>query len=152
MRLRVLSIVLLLALTLPLTACWEEKQPATWKSATGAEALEKLFWDEVKAKNYAEIERHVAATYAAVGPRGTIDRAGFMEHVKQFEIDDYSLGNLESRPAGNEVVVTYDITLRGKLEGQPLPPVPFHMMTVWQESKGGGWIMIAHATVPPASH
>jgi hypothetical protein len=139
----------LLALVLPAVGCWEDKQPATWKSATGAEALEKLFWDEVKAKNYPEIERHVAATYTAVGPRGAIDRAGFMEHVKQFEIEDYTLGNLQSSPNGSDVMVTYDITIRGRLSGQPLPPVPFHMLTVWQQFKGG-WMMVAHATVPPA--
>lgn len=136
------------ALVLPLSGCWEEKQPTTWKSATGAEALERLVWDSAKAKDYAEIERHVAATYTAVGPQGTIGRDEFMAHMKAFEIEDYTLGNVESKPNGADVMVTYDITVHGKLNGQPLPPVPFHMLTVWQQFKGG-WMMVAHATVPP---
>ena len=148
MNRRLAMLLLILAVVLPLSSCWEEKQPPTWKSATGAEALERLVWEEIKAKNYAEIERHVASTYTAVGPMGTIDRAGFMEHVKQFEIEDYTLGNLQSKPNGADVMITYDITVRGRLAGQPLPPVPFHMLTVWQQFKGG-WMMVAHATVPP---
>ena len=137
-------------MVLPAVGCWEEKQPATWKSATGAEALERLVWDEVKAKNYPEIERHVAATFISVGPPGFLDRAAFMEHLRSFEIEDYTIGNLESRPNGGDVMVTYDITVKGKLGGRELPPVPFHMLTIWQQVKGG-WMMVGHATVPPSS-
>src|SRR4051812_17261610 len=145
---RALSLLMLLCLVLPAVGCWEDKQPATWKSATGLEALEKLVWDEVKAKNWAEIERHIGPTYVGVGPMGAIDRAAFMEHVKQFDITDYSLGNVESKPNGGDVMVTYDITIQGKLHGAALPSAPFHMMSVWQQVKGG-WIQVAHATVPP---
>ena len=136
-------------MVLPAVGCWEEKQPATWKSATGAEALEKLLWDEAKAKNWAEIERHVGATFVAVGPQGFVDRAGFMEHMKSFEIEDFSLGNVDSKPNGSDVMVTYDITVKGKLGGRELPPVPFHMLSIWQQVKGG-WILVGHATVPPS--
>jgi hypothetical protein len=144
---RIASLLLLVSLALPLASCWNEKQPATWKMATGPEALEKLMWDEIKAKNWAEIERHIGPTFAGVGPRGGIDRAAFMEHAKQFEIDDFALGNVDSKPNGNDVMVTYDITIHGRLGGQPLPATPFHMMSVWQQVKGG-WIEVAHATVP----
>ena len=147
---RALSFALVLCAVLPLASCWEEKQPATWKSASGPEALEKLFWDEIKAKNWAEVERHVAATYVGMGPHGTVDRAAFMEHMKQLEIDDYTLGNVESKPNGSDMMVIYDITVQGKLGGQPLPPVPFHMMSIWQQVKGG-WIQVAHVTVPAAA-
>ena len=146
---RLPTLVLLLAVVLPLAACWEEKQPATWKSATGTEALEKLVWDEVKAKNWAEIERHAGANFVAVGPTGVLNREQLMAHLKQFDIDDYSLGNVQTTPNGADMMVTYDFTAHGTLDGQPLPNVPFHMMTIWQHVKGG-WIMVAHATVPPA--
>ena len=149
MKSRMVSLALVLALVLPVAGCWADKQPPVWKTATGPEALEKLFWDEIKAKNWPEIERHVAATYVAVGPSGTLDRAGVMEHLKQFEIDDFVLGNVESKPNGNDTMVTYDITIHGKLGGQSIPPVSFHMMSIWQQVKGG-WIQVAHATVPAA--
>jgi uncharacterized protein DUF4440 len=145
---RLPTLVLLLALVLPLAACWEEKQPAAWKTATGAEALEKLVWDEIKAKNWPEIEHHVGVNYRAVGPPGVFNREQLMEHLKQFEIDDYALGNVEVTPNGADMMVTYDFTGHGKVGGQPLPPVPLHMMTIWQQVKGG-WIMVGHATVPP---
>lgn len=147
---RLPTLVLVLAIVLPLTACWEDKQPATWKSATGPEALEKLVWDEVKAKNWVEIERHIGVNYVAIGPPGVLDREQLMAHLKQFDIDEYSLGNVETKPNGADMMVTYDFTAHGTLGGQPLPPVPFHMLTIWQQVKGG-WIMVAHATVVPAA-
>ena len=111
---RLPTLVLLLAVVLPLAACWEEKQPATWKSATGTEALEKLVWDEVKAKNWPEIERHVGVNYVAVGPPGVLNREQLVAHLKQFEIDEYALGNVQVTPNGADMMVTYDFTAHGK--------------------------------------
>ena len=42
------------------------------------------------------------------------------------------------------MVVTYKMNLRGTYQGQPLELKDTHMMTVWQQVKGG-WVAIAHA-------
>jgi hypothetical protein len=141
---RALSILMLLCLVLPAVGCWEDKQPATWKSATGPEAYEKLFWDEVKAKNWAEAERHLGATFVAISAEGRSDRAQSMAMFKQLDLQDYSLGEVMATPNGSDIMVTYTIVMRGTYKGQPLPPNPFRMMTVWQQVKGG-WIAVAHA-------
>ena len=141
---RAASILLLVFLTLPLASCWEEKQPPTWKLATGPEAYEKLFWDEVKAKNWAEVERHLGATFVAISAEGRADRAQAMAMFKQLELQDYSLGELQATPNGADMMVSYTIVMRGTYKGQPLPANPFRMMTVWQQVKGG-WIAVAHA-------
>lgn len=148
MRPRLLPL-LLLVFALGCTL-WQEKSPPTWKSATGPEAYTQLLWQEIKAKNFAEVERRLAATYVAIGPAGRLDRAQAVEHFKQFEIDDFAIGEVDVRPNGPDMVVTYSITLRGRLAGQPLASTPYRMMTVWQEVKGG-WIVIAHAVVPATS-
>ena len=147
---RVASILLLVCLTLPLASCWEEKQPVTWKQATGPEAYEKLFWDEVKAKNWPEVERHLGATFVAIDAEGTHDRDATMALFKQLELQDYSLGELKATPNGADMMVTYTMVMRGTYKGQPLPPTPFRMMTVWQQVKGG-WIAVAHADAVAAT-
>ena len=143
-----LAIALILCLTLFTTSCWEEKQPATWKTATGPEAYEKLFWDEVKAKNWQQIQGRLAATFVAVDAEGTHDRAETMQMFQQLDLQDYSLGELKATPNGSDMMVTYTMVMRGTYKGQPLPNSPFRMLTVWQQVKGG-WIAVAHSDVPP---
>jgi hypothetical protein len=136
--------LLLFAAVVSTTSCWEEKQPPTWRSATGPEAYEKLFWDAVKAKNWTECERRLGATFVGVDGEGTHDRAETMALLKQLELTDFTLGELKSYPNGNDIMVTYTMTWTGAYKGQPLPPAAFHMLTVWQQVKGG-WIAVAHA-------
>jgi hypothetical protein len=142
-------VVAVLAFALATTSCWEEKQPATWQTATGPEAYEKLFWDAVKAKDYAQVERRLAATFVAVDAEGTHDRAETMALFRQLDLQDFSLGELKATPNGNDMVVTYTIAMRGTYKGQALPNTPFRMMTVWQQVKGG-WIAVAHSDVAVA--
>jgi len=143
---RSLPVALLLCLLLATTSCWEEKQPPTWKSATGPEAYEKLMWDEIKAKNWPQVERRLAATFVAVDAEGTHDRAQTMELMKQLDLRDYVLGELKATPNGNDMMVTYTIVMTGTYKGQPIPNQPFRMLTVWQQVKGG-WIAVAHSDV-----
>jgi hypothetical protein len=51
---------------------------------------------------------------------------------------------VEVRPNGNDMVVTYSITLDAALDGQPLPSGPWRRMTVWQQV-GTTWSAIAQS-------
>jgi len=55
---------------------------------------------------------------------------------------------LETEMHGETFVVTYEITMRGKFAGQPLPSGPVRMMTVWQK-QSAGWMAIAHSVMGP---
>ncbi|HSE48996.1 MAG TPA: nuclear transport factor 2 family protein [Terriglobales bacterium] len=144
---RVLSMAVVLCLSLLTTSCWEEKQPPTWKTATGPEAYEKLFWDEVKAKNWPQVEGRLGATFVAIDSEGRHDRAETMALFRQLDLQDFSLGEMKSEPNGSDMMVTYTIVMHGTYKGQPLPNTPLRMLTVWQQVKGG-WIAVAHADVP----
>lgn len=147
---RSVLVVAVLALVLAGTSCWEEKQPATWKTAAGPEAYEKLFWQAVKEKDWAMVERRLAATFVAVDAEGTHDRAETMALFRQLDLQDFSLGELKSAPNGSDMMVTYTIVMRGTYKGQPIPNTPFRMLSVWQQVKGG-WIAVAHADVPASA-
>jgi hypothetical protein len=144
-----MSLCLLLAF---LSGCtvWHEHAVSDWTDATGGAGLEKVYWKEVKAKNWTELERHLAGNYVAYTPEeGRMDRAAMMQHLQKLQLDDYSLGNLETELSGETFVVTYDITLKGTFAGQPLPAAPIRMMTVWQRQKRN-WAEIAHSVMGPA--
>lgn len=134
---RLFLIVLFLAPTL---ACNMWSKPASgWIGATGGEQIEKLFWKDVQAKNWAEVDRHVAGTFAATGPGGTMDRAAFLRDLQKAPLADYSLSECSSQLNGADMLVT--CTLRANWAGQTLNAAT---LSVWQQLKKG-WVMVAHS-------
>ncbi len=141
--------VLMFALTLAPACTFYGEHPARALSeATGGEGLERVFWKEVQAANWVEVERALASNYSGTTSAGTLDRSATLEQYRQWQLKDYALGDLKTEMNGNTIVVTYTVTLNGSLNGtggsQPLPSVPQHMMTVWQQQKTG-WVAIAHS-------
>jgi len=125
--------------------------------ATGGEGLERVFWKNMQAANWVEVERALASNYAGVTPTGPLDRAATLEQYRGWQLKDYTLGDLKTELNGTTIVVTYTITLNGTSNGstgngaagsQPLPSAPQHMMTVWQQQKAG-WVAIAHSVSQP---
>ncbi len=147
-----LASLLILALVLILPACtmWSQPSTANWKNATAGEQLERLFWDTVKARDWSELERHIAPRFVVQSPSGPRDRAQALERLRQVQLSDYSLGDVSTQLQGNTLIVTYSITRRGSLNGQPFPDSPVRMMSVWQQLKRG-WLLIAHSDTPAAS-
>lgn len=135
-----------LALMAACTIAPEVKKP-NWLQATGGEHYERLFWDSVRAKNWGDVEAHLAGTVVTQTPDAVRNKQQVMEHIRQIDLADYSLGDIKVEPNGADVVVTYTITLKGTIGGHPLPDAPERMMTVWQETKKGV-VMIAHSTMP----
>jgi hypothetical protein len=144
MRARLSIFLLLICTALAETGCWDTPKTSSWSSATGAEQFERLLWQEIKAKNWNAVEPRLASTYVSQASGAWRDRAQTIEHFKALDISDFSLGDVEVRPAGADMIVTYKMNLRGAYEGQPLELKDAHMMTVWQQVKGG-WVALAHA-------
>lgn len=129
---------------------WKERPVKAWKQATGGEHLERLFWNEVKSRNWVELEKHLAPTFVLITPAGRRDCAAALEHLKTFEVSDYMLSDLDIQPNGTDMVVSYAITIRGTQGGRPLADTPVRVMTVWQQGKRG-WMAIAQSVVPAPS-
>lgn len=137
---RLALIVLFLASTL---ACNMWSKPASgWTGATGGEQIEKLFWKDVQARNWAEVDRRVAGTFAGTGPGGIMDRAAFLRDLQRAPLADYSLSECSSQLNGGDMVVT--CTLRANWAGQSANS---STLSVWQQLKKG-WVMVAHSGSP----
>lgn len=141
-----MSIFLLIGCTV-----WGEHKPTAWTDVTGGESLERVFWKELSSKHWNELESHLAPNFVLVTPDGSFDRAGAIEHWKQLEIHDYSLGELRTELSGNTYTVTYILNIRGKINGEPIPNVPIRAMTVWQRQVREQWNEIAHSAMPVSS-
>ena len=146
MVLRRRGISIIAALAIFACGCSSKSHPTAWSNATGAEQFERLWWSEVKAKNWNEVGYRMAGTYVSVTPEGVRDREQTLARLKQLEIEDYALGDVDVRPNGNDLVITYTLTLKGTLANAPLSLERANMMTVWQQQKSG-WVAIAHSSL-----
>ena len=150
---KLISVLVFLLMLVPACTFYGEHPARTLSEATGGEGLERVFWKNVQAANWVEVERALASNYAGVAPGGTLDRSATLEQYRGWQLKDYALGDLKTEMNGNTFVVTYTITLNGTFNtaagngtsgSQPLPSTPQHMMTVWQQQKAG-WVVIAHS-------
>ena len=144
-------VISMLSAIMLLAGCtmWREHQVTEFKDATGGEGLERSFWKEVKAKHWNALEGHLAGNYVSFTPEeGRFDRDSMLAHLQKVQLDDFSLGDLQTELNTETLVVTYAITMRGMFAGQPLPSGPVRMMTVWQKQKAG-WVAIAHSVLGP---
>lgn len=144
------TLIALLVYWMLVSACtfYGDHPARSFSEATGGEGLERVFWKDVQASNWVQVDRSLASNYASVTPSGTLDRSAAMEQYRTWQLKDYAIGDLQTELNGTTIVVTYTITLHGTVNGpagsQPLPSAPQHMMTVWQQQKAG-WVAIAHS-------
>ena len=133
-------LALILLFLAPTLACNMWSKPASgWIGATGGEQIEKLFWKDVQARNWAEVDRHVADTFTGTGPGGIMDRTAFLRDLQKAPLADYSLSECTSQLNGSDMMVT--CTLRASWAGQPTSA---STLSVWQQLKKG-WVMVAHS-------
>ncbi len=138
-----------LMLTLILSSCSMWKNPPKgWAGATGGEQLERLFWDDLKDKDWAELGKHLAPTFVSTSVDATRDRAASLERWKQYNVQSVSLADVQVQTAGADFVVTATVTLTGTMDGHPMPATPAHTMSVWQQVSKG-WILVAHTDSLP---
>ena len=148
-----LPFALLLALLFSASCTFNGDHPArAFSEATGGEGLERVFWKQIQAANWVEVERALSSNYAGVTPAGGLDREAALEQYRTWQLKAFSIGDLKTELNGNTIVVTYTIALNGAASttsgSQPLPSTPQHMMTVWQQQKSG-WVEIAHSVSQP---
>ncbi len=115
-----------------------------WADATGGIGFERSFWEDVKGKNWNQLSGHIAGNYLVITPQGTMDRAAAFERLQHMDLKSYSLGEVKTELHGNTFVVTYQLTLEGTMDGNPLPSQPMRMMTVWQH-QSRSWVAIARS-------
>jgi hypothetical protein len=137
-----LALLGLLALV-PACTLWGEHPVVNhWKDATGGQGLERSFWEDVKTRSWNDLSGHIAGNYVAITPQGRLDRAAALERLQHFDLKDYTLADVKTELHGNTFVVTYQLTLDGKLDDKPFSSEPLRVMTVWQQQKRG-WVAIA---------
>lgn len=137
-------VIPLVALYIMLTGCWKEPGKFNWGNAPGAEQYERLMWQAIREKDWAEVEHHLAPTFVGVGAEGKqFDVPGWLGYWKGLQVSNFSIGELAVAANGPDMVVTYDL----QLNGASAPASPLRVVSVWQQVKKG-WILISQSEIP----
>ena len=119
-----------------------EETPAP--GASEGEKLERQMAADIKAKNWKAVESRIADGFQSVHPDGPRDRAGEIALLKKMNFGDFTLSNFKSTVVGDNIVVTFTMTVAQTIDGKQLPPKPAYRLSVWKKG-AGGWQWISHA-------
>jgi hypothetical protein len=132
-----------MVLLLLLVSCGGTPKHATWSNATGAEQCERLMWQSIQNKQWQEVDHHLAPLFMGVNTAGqSLDHAAWIEHWKQSQAKDVSLGEFSAQPAGTDVVVSYIVHFNDGAVGGIPPNSGVRVVSVWQSVKKG-WVLIS---------
>ena len=127
--------------------CAGEPKRPTWTNATGAEQNERLMWQAIHDEDWVNVERHLSPMFVGVIPSGRMfDRANWLELWQSTVLREFSLGEIQVRPEGVDMKVTYVFHVQTSILG-PTPPDGFRVMSVWQEVKSR-WMLSAMSITP----
>ena len=135
---KVLAGMILLAVAMSGCTMYPEHKAPSWAGATRSERFNQLFWNGVATKRWDEVSDHVAPlAMFTVGDQRLSGKDAVLAALKNENIESVQIGDVESQPAGADLVTTYTLTFAGK--------PPMHAMTVWQQA-GKHWVIVAHSS------
>jgi hypothetical protein len=103
---------------------------------------------DIRAKNWKAVETSIAAGFQSVHPDGIRDRAGEIALLKRMNLGEFTLSNFKSTAIGDNIVVTFTMTVAETIDGKRLPAKPAYRLSVWKKG-GNGWQWISHANLTP---
>jgi hypothetical protein len=133
------GLIVLSLLSLSSCTLWSQPKRNSWKNATGAEQHERLLWQAIKDKDWLNVESHLASNFVYMGGAGTRDKQQRVKQLRELQISDFSIGDLNVTAHGPDAVVTYTLTLKTPSRANEQP---VRIMSVWQQVKRG-WVLVA---------
>jgi hypothetical protein len=112
------------------------------------EKMEKQMWEDIKAKNWKAVESKIADGFQSVHPDGARDSADEISLIKNLKVGQVEFNDFRSTMNGDNIVVTYMISVQETIDLEQLPTKPAPRLSVWRKGSGG-WQWICHANLNP---
>jgi hypothetical protein len=113
------------------------------------EILERHMLKDIKAKNWAEVEKNIAPYFQAVLLNKILNREEVLIDLKKSSINEHVLSNIKVTQGPNVFIVTYDISLTETLSGNTISSKASRI-SVWHNNNGI-WQWAAHGVLIPMS-
>jgi hypothetical protein len=117
-------------------------------TSNDGEKMEKQMWEDIKAKNWKAVESKIADVFQSVHPDGARDRANEISLIKNLNVGQIEFNDFKSTINGDNVVVTYMISVQETIDLEKLPTKPTPRSSVWKKG-ADGWQWICHANLNP---
>jgi hypothetical protein len=112
------------------------------------EKMEKQMWEDIKSKNWKVVESKIADGFQSVHPDGARDQANEISLIKSLNVGPIEFNDFKSTMSGDNVVVTYMISVQETIALERLPTKPTPRLSVWRKG-AGGWQWICHTNLNP---
>jgi len=110
------------------------------------ERLERKMWVDMKTKNWPAVEASIAKGFQSSHPDGARNRQQEIKLIEGLDLGDYTLSNFKSTHDGDNIIVTYFISVAETLDDVRTNTKPAQRMSVWKQN-GKSWQWIAHANL-----
>jgi hypothetical protein len=136
-------VVTALLLSIGVAGCtlFPEKKPPTLASTTSAEAHERILWQMVQKQQWGKISPLFSTTLVWNVDGKSLSSDQVVPYLQSLGLKDAVVRDASIRPNGPDMTVAYTLQLSGA-NGSPRELSAF---SVWQQVKGGGYVLIAHS-------
>jgi len=148
-RLTTFRLAFAVAVCLRFSTFWIQAHATETASETSeGEKLERQMASDIQAKDWKAVEARIADGFQSVHPDGVRDRAGEIALLKGMNFGASILSNFKSTTIGDNIVVTFTMTVAETIDGKQLPAKPAYRLSVWKKG-ADGWQWISHANFAP---
>lgn len=118
----------------------EQKSPSL-KNTTSAEQYERLLWQTVQKQQWKNISGLFSTTLVWHVDGKSLGSDQVVTYLQSLNLKDAVVRDASVRPNGPDMTVTYTL----QISGPNGAPQDFSAFSVWQQMKGGSYILIAHS-------
>ncbi|PYJ60879.1 MAG: nuclear transport factor 2 family protein [Verrucomicrobia bacterium] len=118
------------------------------QTTNDGEKMEKQIWEDIKAKNWNAVDAKIAEGFQSVHPDGARDRTGEITLIKNLDVGQVTFNDFRSTMSGDNIVVSYMISVQETIDLERLPTKPTPRLSVWKKGTHG-WQWICHANLNP---
>jgi hypothetical protein len=141
--LRLVAIPLAIALACSTVGCtlYGEKNPPTLASTTSAEQYERILWQTVQKQQWNKISPLFSTTLVWNVDGKSLNSGQVTPWLQSLNLKDAVITNTSVQPNGPDMTVAYTLQLsiaNGTVQN-------LTALSVWQQTKGGSYILIAHS-------
>ena len=139
---RVLAILIAAAMSMSTVGCtlFPEKKPPTLASTTSAEQYERILWQMAAKQQWNEITPLFSTTLVWNADGKSLSSDTVVPYLQSLNLKDAMVRDASIHPNGQDMTVSYTLQIAGS-DG---PARDFSAFSVWQRTKGGSYILIAH--------
>lgn len=146
-RLTVSSLGLLLAVILAGCTLYPDKRTPTVATTTSAEQSERILWEMASKQQWDKMQPILGANMVWNVPGKSLGRDQVIAYLQSLNLKQATVHDVTVKPNGPDMTVAGDLQFSTK-NGQTQNA---QFLSVWQETKGGGWILIAHSQTPSSA-